>query len=350
MKNGDEVVSNVSEIVEHLKKNIKNYIIVDEIEEKLGSLLRAMSCTNFNTPIITHGMREYNQPMAKVLFSSGQQAFLRHSPEFEKQLVTLSTNRGYFQKAPCCRPGETGKFHLPYLHQLDVEFPFNCVETTHEQAAEETCSKMLKVIIETFRAVGLPIDEVFTFSYDCVLDKYGTDNPYIDCGESRTSLLVVKNPPLFKKRKDGSLNTFILPMAQPIWRNAEHERLFIEGGIEGTELFDLRVYGYDFILSSPYMYEENEASEGLEIAGGSSRISSPDLQFKILKMTRLEHIETFSPMVALLKLFEYTGRYSAGGAIGLERMALAASRNKHISCVQTIPWDVSGVPPFLNND
>ncbi len=336
----------LNRIVSHLVRYQENFVIADRVERLLFTALRKNGAIQYNTPIVSHGMREYRQRIASVVFDDFT-AFLRHSPEFEKQLIALSTDTIYFQKAPCCRPSDSGKFHVPYLHQVDLELPFSTGHESFESASLNAQTIILDAIRSVFSYAGIKVESIVRLSYDDAMARYGTESPYIDGANDSVQIAVVANPPLFVRHRDGRFDTEILPMAQPIWSDAQ-ESSFIAGELMPGDLRDVRVCGYDFVVSAPFLFDNDERPVGLEVAGGSVRIRNPAVQRRILELVRPAYLASFEPLIALLCKFEETGRFSAGGAIGLERMSMLASRSLHITEIQPIPW-FNGQPSFLTD-
>ncbi len=336
-------------LIDHLKKNKKNFIASAKIESDVIKYLEKNKFISFNTPIITHGMREYSIDTASITLPNkkNHKAFLRHSPQFEKQVITMSTKLKYFQKAPSVRPGDVDSTHVPYLNQLDIEVPYSFKKTKYEQAQKKLINILDKTICGGMRLSGLKVAPTIHMTYKEAMKNYGTDSPYIAPSNSYdVQLLVVKNPPLYQKYKK-SWDTTILPMAQPIWENKKQEDMFKNNSIEDEEIEKIEVYGYDIILCSPLINaKKEEIKEGLEVGGGSVRVSDPEVQYTILKKVRSKYIKTFQPLVKTLEYFQEEDVFTAGAAIGLERLSMVVGKQHDINNIVPIPWK-DGRPLFI---
>lgn len=335
--------------VDHLTKNEGSIITSGKVNRILQETFENAGCLPHRTSIVTHGMREYSFPLARVIDdTNGTIGFLRCSPQFEKQLITMATKKGYVQAAPSLRPGEIDATHIPYLHQMDVEIPFSSSITSFEEAAHITSSLIGQAVRNALVQSGIDLAPTIRLTYDEAMERYGSPNPYLaESGDAQAHLAIIEKPPLFSV-KDGTIDTTILPMALPIFQNSEELQRFLSGQMKGDELCALRVYGYDLIASSGdvWVNDKKGGREGIEIAGGSVRINNPELQSLIFSMVRKEHIKTFLPLIKLLDHFNGSGIFTAGGAVGTERISMIASRTKYANDILSMPWSEDGKPPF----
>lgn len=342
----------VSDLVNHLQNNRDSLRIASELEFSLMSYFRERGFGNFNTPIITHGMQEYMQDLTPVILSSNSVAYLRHSPQFQKQLIAMAGGTPYIQKAPCVRASDVGQFHVPYLHQLDLEIPFSSTTVSADRAMITTRDVIKDAIITALRDVGIAVSRVECMGYHESMQRYGSDAPYFEVSKGEAALTIVEFPPLLQRLPSGEVNTSILPMAAPVWRD-DQERLFQLNRLPMDSLLSIPVYGFDFVISAPAFYREVRSEtdetirEGVEVAGGSVRIKSPLTQRAILEIVRNSSIKSFDPLIELLHQFQDKCVFTAGGAIGLERLSMVGSRVNHITSVQAMPWSAEGLPPFL---
>ena len=346
MKYNKEIIKQL----EHIKNKLDNIKILHNIEFSIFKLLTEKGFVNFNTPIITHGMQEYNHP--SVLLTTNlvdRIGYLRHSPQFEKQLIVLSSKEKYMQKAPCFRMGDIGNFNAPYLHQIDLEMPFNLKDTSYSFAAKEVQKTIIAIIEAVILLNNRKLTKIERLSYREAIEKYNTDSPYVWKEGDDIALCIVENPPLFKCINNRVVDTIILPMAQPNWKSAKEVNSFLNNKMSFSQIKNIDVLGYDFILSSKYFHKKNTKSKirrGIEIAGGSVRINNSELQRYIIKKVRTKFLDSFEPLFALLEHYGKTYDYTAGGAIGLERLGMLLLDSLNISDVQPILWR-NGEIPFM---
>jgi aspartyl-tRNA synthetase len=330
----------------HLAENAHAHQASSDIENAIYGELNRQGFVFYNTPIIHHGIHEYNGPTAEVITGvpSISRYFLRQSAQFEKQLIVMAGKKPYFQKSFCFRPGEDGKFHIPYHNQIDLELPFHGNVTTHLEARERVLSVALGLIQTSLAIGGKEIENVARISYEDSLEIHGNDSPYIaPVKKNGINITIVENPPLLKN-KEGAYETVVHPMAQPIMTDDE-ERRFVSGEMTIEEIKRIKVYGYDIIASSPDMFQLGEAVKGLEISGGSVRIKNPDVQKKIVDLTLPQYAEDYLPLIGLLHHFRDADDYTAGCAVGLERLVMSAMGIADVKKALPLPWR-DNVPAF----
>jgi len=335
----DSINNELNFYLNHIKENAKVHQASSDIENTIYRQLSDQGFVFFNTPIIHHGIHEYNGPTAEVItgVDSSSRYFLRQSAQFEKQLIVMAGQKPYFQKSFCFRPGEDGKFHVPYHNQIDMELPFKRNATTMEEAKENVISIALGIIGPSLAVGGKEIENIGRISYERAMDVHGNDSPYIaPIKKNGINIMIIENPPLLKN-KEGALETVIHPMAQPIFTLDQEER-FISGKMDIEEMKGIRVYGYDIVASSPGMFETGEVTKGLEIGGGSVRIKNPDVQKRIVELTLPQYTQDYIPLVGLLSHFKETDDFSAGAAVGLERLVMTTMDITDVKKALPLPW------------
>ncbi len=335
----------VAQLVEHLANNVQNAHMADLVEKEALKVLRSYGAVHRNTPLISHGMQEYSQPLARFNLNNTQVG-LRHSQQFDKQLIVLSTGEAYCQRSGAFRPGDSGKFHTPYFNLMDFEFPFN--ESDIDRSA--VCAKMADLLATTIttslRKCGLKVAEPIKITHAESMQEYNTGDPYLDPKGNDVALAMVFNPPLLSDFINP--NTSMNPVMQPIFKGPDEQEAFIAGKMTSGELSALRVHGFDAIISCPKLFTDGETPRGLEVGGGGVRINSAELLAKIASLVRADAYETYLPLIAVLEHFQNTGKYTAGGAIGLDRLCMVAAGVDQITKIQSTPWHHDGTPNFCN--
>jgi len=342
----DFIEEELSFYFNHIAENIGVYQASSDVENVIYKELQGRGFVFFNTPIVHHGVHEYNGPTAEVItgVSSISRYFLRQSAQFEKQLIVMAGKKPYFQKSFCFRPGEDGKFHIPYHNQIDLELPFQSGTTTPAEAKEKVISILLGIIAPSLAIGGKEIENIARIPYERAMEVHGNDSPYIAPSKKNgVNITIVENPPLFRK-KNGALETVIHPMAQPIL-TPEEEKRFVSGDMSLEEMKRIKVYGYDIVASSPDMFQSGEAVKGLEISGGSVRTKNADVQKRVVELTLPQYAQDYRPLVGLLARFKDTDDYSAGAAVGLERLVMSAMGITDVKKTLPLPWR-SNSPAF----
>ena len=334
----DKIDDELNYYFNHIVKNAEVFSVSTEIEKIVSDALHSQGFIFYNTPIVHHGIHEYDGPTAEVItgVSSASRYFLRQSAQFEKQLIVMAGQKPYFQKSFCFRPGEDSKFHVPYHNQIDLEIPFKGSSTSPKIAKEQVISRVVNLIVSSLSIGGKEIEGIDRISYARAMEEYGTDSPFkAPKKKNGVNIIVVENPPLLKSSRH--LETVIHPMAQPIF-TLDQEQRFISGAMDIGEMREINVYGYDIIVSSPDMFAQSEVSRGLEVSGGSVRIKNGAVQERIVELTLPQYLDDYVPLVRLLNHFKDKDDYTAGAAIGLERLVMATTGITDVKKTLPLPW------------
>lgn len=142
-----------------------------EVVKKVRDVLSSQGFFEVETPILykstPEGARDYLVP-SRV--NPGLFYALPQSPQTLKQLLMISGFDRYFQIARCFRDEDLRADRQPEFSQIDIEMSF--VDEDDVRAINE---KLLKEIWRTFR--GKEVKEVPTYTYQYVMDNYGSDKP-----------------------------------------------------------------------------------------------------------------------------------------------------------------------------
>jgi len=160
----------------------KNMILRHQITLAIREELDQNSFLEIETPILNkstpEGARDYLVP-SRV--QRGAFYALPQSPQIFKQLLMVAGFDRYYQIARCFRDEDLRADRQPEFTQVDIEMSFVTPEHVFELV-----EKMLKRV---FRVIGREIETPFLrYSYEDVINKYGTDRPDTRFGLELTDL------------------------------------------------------------------------------------------------------------------------------------------------------------------
>jgi aspartyl-tRNA synthetase len=268
--------------------------------------------TPFLTKSTPEGARDFLVPSR---LSPNKFYALPQSPQLFKQILMVAGFDRYYQVVRCFRDEDLRKDRQPEFTQLDIEMSFI--------DEEDIMSLMEDFIAQTFKKVlGVEIKTPFLrIPYAEAMEKYKSDKPDVGDGEYRFCWVV--DFPLFEYNDE-----------EKKWQSCHHP--FTSPKIDSMELLDgdlskVKARAYDLILN------------GQEIAGGSIRIHSSQLQQKIFSILGISDEDAKRKFGFLLDAFKYGAPVHGGIAFGLDRLYAIVTKSDSIRDVIAFPKTQKGV-------
>ncbi len=300
-----------------LSKNLK---LRHQVIKFIRDYLDERDFTEIETPILTkstpEGARDFIVPSR---LQPGKFYALPQSPQQYKQLLMVAGFEKYYQIARCFRDEDLRADRQLEFTQLDIELSF----TTQDEIlnlVEELYTKL----VETLTNKKIQEKPFPRLTYEEVRKKYQTDRPDLRKDKNDPDSLAfafVIDFPLFEKNKEGSWTSSHHPFTAP----KEKDSPFLE-----SDPGKVRSWQHDLVCN------------GMEIGGGSIRITNPKVQekvFEILGHTKKEIQEKFGH---LLTAFEYGVPPHGGMAMGLDRFLAILCQEESIREVIPFPVTSSG--------
>ena len=272
------------------------------------------------TPILTkatpEGARDFVVPSR---LQPGKFYALPQSPQQYKQLLMVADFEKYFQIARCFRY-EDPRSDRAYgeFSQLDIEMAYVTQEdilTITEQLFKEITEKVFKKKVYKF-----PFPRI---THDEAIRKYGADKFDLRTEKSPDVLAFafVVDFPLFEKTEEQAISPSHHPFTAPKEEDIE---------LLAKNPMKVRSYQHDLVCN------------GLEVGGGSIRISDPNIQRKIFKILGHKDKEIEEKFGHLLTAFKYGVPPHGGIAPGIERLLMVATGEENTREVTAFPVSGSG--------
>jgi len=272
------------------------------------------------TPILTkatpEGARDFIVPSR---LQPGNFYALPQSPQQYKQLLMVAGFEKYFQIARCFRD-EDPRTDRSYgeFSQLDLEMSFvnqeDILQLIEELFAEIT-EKVFKKKVYKF-----PFPRI---SHQEAIAKYQSDK--FDLREKKDpnvlAFAFIVNFPLFERTQNQPISPSHHPFTAP--KDEDIPQLF-------KDPMKVRSWQHDLVAN------------GLEIGGGSIRITDPNVQRKIFKILGYRESEIEEKFGHLLNAFIYGVPPHGGIALGLERILMVATGEENTREVTAFPMSSSG--------
>jgi aspartyl-tRNA synthetase len=302
---------------ERLQKNLR-------LRHKMISFMRQFltdrGFMEIETPILTkatpEGARDFLVPSR---LQPGKFYALPQSPQQYKQLLMVAGFEKYFQIARCFRD-EDPRADRAYgeFSQLDIEMSFvkqeDILKITEELFKEITEKVFKKKVLE------YPFPRI---THKEALEKYHADKFDMrpDKDPNVLAFAFVVDFPLFESTPDQPISPSHHPFTAP------HEE---DIALLDKDPMKARSYQHDLICN------------GLEVGGGSIRISNPDLQRKIFEILGYKKAEIEEKFGHLLEAFTYGVPPHGGIAPGIERLLMVATNEENTREVTAFPMTSSG--------
>lgn len=296
----------------------RNLVIRHQAAQFVRKFLSDRGFTEIETPYITkgtpEGAREFVMP---ARLHPGKFYVLPQSPQQFKQLLMVAGLERYFQLARVFRD-EDPRADRAYgeATQIDIEVSFMSQEEILS-LVEEMFLELVKVIFPEKRITQVPFPRI---PYDEAMEKYKTDKPDLR-----------KNP------EDPNELAFCFIVDWPMfeWNEEEkrwdpHHHIFTAPRASDIPLLDsdpakVRSWQHDLVL------------DGYEIAGGSIRITDPEVQAKVFELVGIPKEEGRSRFEHMLEAFGYGVPPHGGIAIGFDRMLIPLLNEPNLREVMAFP-------------
>jgi aspartyl-tRNA synthetase len=301
------------------KKSLDKLVLRHNFNQAIREFLNRENFLEIETPFLTkstpEGARDFLVPSR---LNPNKFYALPQSPQLFKQILMVSGIDKYYQIVRCFRDEDLRKDRQPEFTQLDIEMSF---------VGEDDIISLIENFISTiFRAVlnkeiKIPFSRI---SYKEAMQKYNSDKPDIGEGEYRFSWIV--DFPLFEYNEE-----------EKKWQACHHPFTSPKPADEpllDKDLTAVKARAYDLILN------------GQEIAGGSIRIHSPQLQQKIFSILGINEADAESKFGFLLKAFKYGAPPHGGIAFGLDRLYAIITQSESIRDVIAFPKTQKGACPL----
>ncbi len=301
----------------------KNFILRHKVTKCMRDFLDKKGFLEIETPILTkstpEGARDYLVPSR---LNPAKFYALPQSPQLFKQILMVSGLDKYFQIAKCFRDEDLRADRQPEFTQLDMEMSF-----VDEEDIYSVCEELMKHIFKFVLNKNLktPFPRI---THEEAIKKYKTDKPDLRKNKNEHSFLWVTDFPLVKFNED-----------EKRWE-AEHHP-FTSPKINSPEELDkdpakIKARAYDLVMN------------GTEIASGSIRIHSKELQEKFLRLIGIEKDEAAKRFGFLLKAFQYGVPPHAGIAVGLDRFITMFTGSSSIREIIAFPKTQKAVCPLTD--
>jgi len=300
-------------------KMLNNFILRHSFNHCFRNFLNEKGFLEIETPFLTkstpEGARDFLVP-ARI--STHQFYALPQSPQLFKQILMISGIDKYYQIVKCFRDEDLRRDRQPEFSQLDLEMSF-----VEEEDIYTLCEEMISFVFKEVLKETIKIP-FLRLSYKEVKEKYSTDKP--DVGKGKWRFLWVVDFPLFEfNEEENRWQSQHHPFTSPKEKDIKYLDI---------DLSKVRARSYDLVLN------------GNEIASGSIRISSFQLQKKIFDIIGITKEESEERFGFLLKAFKYGIPPHGGIAFGLDRLYALISGSESIRDVIAFPKTQRGICPL----
>lgn len=308
------------------KRLQKNLDLRHKVISYMRKFLEDRRFIEIETPILTkatpEGARDFVVPSR---LQKGKFYALPQSPQQYKQLLMVAGFERYFQIARCFRDEDPRKDRAyGEFTQLDVEMSFVSQEEILNLIEEMFVEITEKVLEKQVFQKPFP-----RFTHEEAMKKFGADK--FDLRKEKDSHVAafawVLDFPLFEKTETRALASSHHPFTAP-----KDEDLHL---LDKNPLA-VRSWQHDLVCN------------GLEIGGGSLRITNPDIQRKIFEILGHNKEEIEEKFGHLLEAFEYGVPPHGGVAPGIERFLMAVLEEENVREVAAFPISSGGQIAVMN--
>ena len=300
----------------------KNLRARHTIIQYMRAYLTERGFVEIETPMLTkatpEGARDFLVPSR---LQPGTFYALPQSPQQYKQLLMVAGLEKYFQIARCFRD-EDPRRDRAYgeFSQLDIEMSFASQDDILA-LTEDLLTRITEEVLGQ-RLLSKPFPR---FTHREVLERFGADKFDLRSEEEKRDGVVafawVTDFPLFEKTETAA----IAPSHHPFTAPKSEDIPLLD-----SDPMRVRSWQHDLICN------------GLEVGGGSLRITDPELQRKIFSILGYSPEEIENKFGHLLEAFSYGVPPHGGIAPGIERLLMVWLREENTREVMAFPMTSGG--------
>jgi len=292
----------------------------------IRDFLTARDFVEVETPILSkstpEGARDFLVPSR---LQPGKFYALPQSPQQYKQLLMVAGLERYFQIARCFRDEDLRADRQLEFTQLDLEMSF-----TDQEEVLSLTEELFTELVETLTDKKISQKPFPRLDYQEAMDKFGTDAPDLRKNKEDKDELAfcwVVDFPLFEKDAEGNL----APSHHPFTAPKDEDLPLLE-----TDPSKVRSWQHDLVLN------------GHEIAGGSIRITNPEVLARVFEILGHSREETQAKFGHLLEAFAYGVPPHGGIAPGIDRIVALLLGEESIREVMAFPVTSLGTTSVMS--
>jgi len=298
--------------------NQKKIILRSKAIKYIRDFLHNKGFIEIETPILAkstpEGARDYLVPSRQ---HPGKFFALPQSPQQYKQMLMVAGFDKYFQIAPCFRDEDARADRAPdQFFQLDLEMSFVAQDEILD-LLEKLYTAMIKEIFPEKYITQSPWPRL---TYDEVMKKYGSDKP-----------------DLRKDKNDPNELAFCYIIDWPLFEPEMEDGHYAPAHHMFTAPKDSDIKLLETDPTKVKSWQHDLALNGMEIAGGSIRITDSILQKKIFELVGIDKDEVKKNFKHMLEAFEYGVPPHGGIAPGIDRLFQILFNEKSVREVVAFP-------------
>ncbi|PJA46309.1 aspartate--tRNA ligase [Candidatus Uhrbacteria bacterium CG_4_9_14_3_um_filter_50_9] len=309
---------------ERMQRNIR---LRDQIIRFFRDYMHAHRFIEIETPILMkgtpEGAREFVVPSR---IHEGKFYVLPQSPQQFKQLCMVAGFERYFQIARCFRDEDQRGDRQPEFTQLDFEMSF----VEREDVLAYTEEMFIQLVETLFPEKKITTKPFPRFTYQEVMEKYGTDKPDLRQNKEDQNELAfgwIVDFPMFETLEDGSIQSQHHPFCSI--HPEDLDKL-------DSDPLSVRANAYDLFLN------------GYELSSGSIRIHEQALQKKIFSILGISDEEQQDRFGHMLDAFTYGAPPHGGFAPGIDRIVMLLAGEPNIREVIAFPKTGDARDPMMH--
>ncbi len=299
-------------------KNQHKIIFRSKAIKYIRDFLHNQGFIEIETPILAkstpEGARDYLVPSRQ---HPGKFYALPQSPQQYKQMLMVAGFDKYFQIAPCFRDEDSRADRSPdQFFQLDIEMSF-VTQDEILNLLENLYTSMIKKIFPEKHITQSPWPRI---TYDEAMKKYGNDKP-----------------DMRKDKNDPNELAFCFVIDWPLFETAIEDGHYAPAHHMFTAPKESDISLLDTDPSKVKSWQHDLALNGVEVAGGSIRITDPKIQAKIFELVGISKDDAKQNFKHMLEAFEYGVPPHGGIAPGIDRLLQILFNEKSVREVVAFP-------------